>query len=126
MSESLSTRGVRQQSELWKRQEALKTAKTHHTEGLEQLQWFELSCQERDRVEAKLHNLELEKLPELRRQRQRLLQLQEALQKLKPLTLQQQQLEKACASLRKLLAESTACEHNLARWERELKEFETT
>ncbi len=126
VSESLSTRGVRQQSELWKRQEALKTAKAHHTESLEQLQGFELSCEELDRVEAKLHNLELEKLPELRRQRQRLLQLQEALQKLKPLTLQQQQLEKSCATLRKLLADSTACEHNLARLERELKEFETT
>ena len=55
-----------------------------------------------------------------------MLQLQEALQKLKPLTLQQQQLEKNCASLRKLLADSTACEHNLAGLERELKEFETT
>lgn len=126
VSESLSTRGVRQQSELWKRQEALKAAKEHHTASLEQLKAFELSCEELDRVEAKLNNLELERLPEQRRQRQRLLQQQEALQQLKPLTLQQQQFEKSCAALRKLLADSRACAGNLASLERELKDFETT
>lgn len=126
VSESLSSRGVRQQSELWKRQEALKAAKEHHASSLEQLQGFELSCEELDRVETKLRALEREQLPELRRQRQRLLQLQEALQQLKPLTLQQQQLEKSCASLRQLAADSTACERSLASLERELKDLETT
>ena len=126
VAESLSTRGVRQQSELWKRQEALKSAREHHTQSVAQLQAFELSCEELDRIEAKLSNLKLERLPELRRQRQRLLQLQEALQQLKPLTLQQQQFEKSCATLRKLLSDSTACAHQLASLERELKEFETT
>ena len=126
VSESLSSRGVRQQSELWKRQEALQAAKERHTEKLEQLQDFELSCEELDRVEDKLRNLELERLPELRQQRQRLLQLQEAFQQLKPLTLQQQQLERNCATLRKLSADSTACRHNLAGLERELQTLETT
>ena len=126
VSESLSSRGVRQQSELWKRQEALQAAKERHTEKLEQLQDFELSCEELDRVEDKLRNLELERLPELRQQRQRLLQLQEAFQQLKPLTLQQQQLERNCATLRKLSADSTACQHNLAGLERELQTLETT
>ena len=126
VSESLSSRGVRQQSELWKRQEALQAAKERHTEKLEQLQDFELSCEELDRVEDKLRNLELERLPELRQQRQRLLQLQEAFQQLKPLTLQQQQLERNCATLRKLSADSTACRHNLAGLERELQALETT
>ena len=126
VTESFSTRGVRQQSELWKRQEALKAAKEHHTASLEQLKAFELSCEELDRVEAKLSNLELERLPEQRRQRQRLLQQQEALQKLKPLTLQQQQFEKSSAALRKLLDDSTACAGNLASLERELKDFERT
>ena len=126
VSESLSSRGVRQQSELWKRQEALQAAKERHTEKLEQLQDFELSCEELDRVEDKLRNLELERLPELRQQRQRLLQLQEAFQQLKPLTLQQQQLERNCATLRKLSADNTACQHNLAGLERELQALETT
>ena len=126
VSESLSSRGVRQQSELWKRQEALKTAKERHAESLEQLQGFEQSCEELARVDEKLHNLELEQLPELRRQRQRLLQLQEALQQLKPITLQQQHLDRQCATLRKLSADSTACELNLSSLERELKELKTT
>ena len=126
VSESLSSRGVRHQSELWKRQEALQAAKERHTESLEQLQDFELSCEELDRVEDKLRNLELEQLPELRRQRQRLLQLQEALQQLKPLTLQQQQLERSCTTLRKLSADSTACQLNLANLGRELQALETT
>ena len=126
VSESLSSRGVRQQSELWKRQEALQAAKERHAKSLEQLQDFELSCEELDRIEDKLRNLELEQLPELRRKRQRLLQLQEALQQLKPLTLQQQQLERSCATLRKLAADSTACHHNLASLKRELQALETS
>ncbi len=126
VSESLSSRGVRQQSELWKRQEALQAAKERHAGSVEQLQDFELSCEELDRVEDKLRHLELERLPELRRQRQRLLQLQEALQQLKPLSLQLQQLERNYATLRKLSADSTATQHNLASLEHELQALETT
>ena len=126
VSESLSSRGVRQHSELGKRQEALQAAKERHAQSLEQLQDFELSCEELDRVEAKLRHLELERLPVLRSQRQRLLQLLEALQQLKPLTLQQQQLERNCTTLRKLSADSAACQHNLASLARELQALETT
>ena len=124
VSESLSTRGVRHQSELWKRQETLRAAKEHHAKSLEQLESFELSCEELDQVEAKLQHIERERLPELRQQRQGLLQLQEALQQLKPLILQEQQIERSSVTLRKLLAESTTCENNLARLEHESKALE--
>ena len=124
VSESLSTRGVRQQSLLWKRQEALKVAKRHHLETLQQLQVFEVSCEELDHIEQQLQILEQELLPELRQQRQILSELQEALRQLKPLRQQNQQLERSLASRLKLCTDSTVCEKKLIILEQELKDLD--
>ncbi len=124
VSESLSTRGVRQQSVLWKRQEALKAAKQQHFEALEQLHGFEASCQELDSIEQELKDLEQERLPEIRRQRKDLSQLQEALQRLRPLTLQYQHLERSFKSLRHIAADCTTYEKKLNLLEQELKDRE--
>ena len=115
---------MRQQSLLWKRQEALKVAKRHHLETLQQLQVFEVSCEELDHIEQQLQILELELLPELRQQRQILSELQEALRQLKPLRFQNQQLERSLASRLKLCTDSTACEKKLIILEQELKDLD--
>lgn len=87
---SLTSRGVKQNSELWKRRQELKQATEQRNEAQERLTAYERACRDLDGNEQALDDLERQ-VPELQRLRDQHTALKDLQQRLAPLRLQQQQ-----------------------------------
>ncbi len=111
VASSFTSRGVKQQSELWKRRQELQQAEQRHQDACQQLEIYESACEELDRNEQALRDLETGAVPELRQQRSRLTTLLDLQRSLAPLIQEEQQLKQQLKSLKSLDAEteSTSC-----------------
>ena len=87
---SLTSRGVKQNSDLWKRRQELKQAIEARNEAQERLTAYEHACRDLDGNEQALSDLERQ-APELQRLRDQHTALKDLQQRLAPLRLQQQQ-----------------------------------
>ena len=87
---SLTSRGVKQNSDLWKRRQELKQAIEARNEAQERLSAYEHACRDLDGNEQALSDLERQ-APELQRLRDQHSALKDLQQRLAPLRLQQQQ-----------------------------------
>ena len=87
---SLTSRGVKQNSDLWKRRQELKQAIEARNEAQERLTAYEHACRDLDGNEQALSDLERQ-APELQRLRDQHSALKDLQQRLAPLRLQQQQ-----------------------------------
>ncbi len=98
---SLTSRGVKQNSELWKRRQELQQAIEQRNEAEERLATYERACRDLDDNEQALADLERQ-APELQRLRQQHTDLKDLQQRLAPLRLQQQQWQQELNGLRHL------------------------
>ncbi|QNI85399.1 AAA domain protein [Synechococcus sp. PROS-7-1] len=106
VSSSFTSRGVKQQSELWKRRQELQQAEQRHQDACQQLEIYESACEELDRNEQALRDLESGTVPELRQQRRRLTSLVDLQRSLVPLIQEEQQLKQQLNNLKTLDAET--------------------
>ena len=105
---SFTSRGVKQQSELWKRRQELQQAEQQHQDALQQLELYESACEQLDRNEQALRGLETGAQPELQQQRRRLTALLDLQRSLAPLIQEEQRLQQQLKSLVTLDAETEA------------------
>jgi len=103
---SFTSRGVKQQSELWKRRQELQLAERGYEEARQQLEIYETACEELDRNEQALRDLETGVVPELQQQRRRLTALLDLQRLLAPLIQEEQQFKQQLKNLIALDAET--------------------
>lgn len=113
VASSFTSRGVKQQSELWKRRQELQQAEQRHQDACQQLEIYESACEELDRNEQALRDLETGAVPELRQQRSRLTSLVDLQRSLAPLIQQEQQLKQQLKSLKTLDAETESTSRSI-------------
>jgi len=118
---SFTSRGVKQQSELWKRRQELQLAERGYEEACQQLEIYETACEELDRNEQALRDLETGAVPELQQQRRRLTALLELQRLLAPLTHEEQQLRQQLKNLIALDAETESTARLLQDHRRDLE-----
>ena len=110
---SFTSRGVKQQSELWKRRQELQQAEQRHQDACQQLEIYESACEELDRNEKALRDLETGAVPELRQQRSRLTALLDLQRLLAPLIQEEQQLKQQLNSLKTLDSETESTDRSI-------------
>ncbi len=116
---SLTSRGVKQNSDLWKRRQELKQAIDLRQEAEERLTAFESACHDLDGNEQALADLERQ-LPELQKVRDQHLALKDLQQRLAPLRLQQQQWQQELNGLTGLNKDIQTSETAMLKSRREL------
>lgn len=120
VASSLTSRGVKQNSELWKRRQELQNAKDLESESRERLLSFETACIELDENEQMLDALD-RRAPEVKQLRLQLLSLKDLQQQLTPLRLQQTQWQQQISALSRLSKEVKEAETAIAVQRRELR-----
>ncbi|WP_186582706.1 ABC transporter [Synechococcus sp. MEDNS5] len=118
---SFTSRGVKQQSELWKRRQELQQAEQRHQDACQQLEIYESACEELDRNEKALRDLETGAVPELRQQRSRLTALLDLQRLLAPLIQEEQQLKQQLNSLKTLDSETESTDRSIQAHRRDLE-----
>ena len=120
VASSLTSRGVKQNSELWKRRRDVQQASEQHAEAKERLLSYEAACIELDANEQALDQLEC-RAPEVQRRRRQLLALKDLQQRLAPLRLQQTQWQQQLSALTRLIKEMQAAETAMRELRQELR-----
>ena len=98
VASSLTSRGVKQNSELWKRRQHVQQASEQQSEAQDRLHSYETACMELDANEQALDRLE-GRAPEVKKRRRQLLALKDLQQQLAPLRLQQTQWQQQLKAL---------------------------
>ena len=117
---SLTSRGVKQNSDLWKRRQELKQAIEARNEAQERLTAYEHACRDLDGNEQALSDLERQ-APELQRLRDQHTALKDLQQRLAPLRLQQQQWAQELSGLTGLTKAIKTAEIAMVEARRELE-----
>ncbi|QNI73385.1 AAA family ATPase [Synechococcus sp. NOUM97013] len=117
---SLTSRGVKQNSDLWKRRQELKQAIEARNEAQERLTAYEHACRDLDGNEQALSDLE-HQAPELQRLRDQHTALKDLQQRLAPLRLQQQQWAQELSGLTGLTKAIKTAEIAMVEARRELE-----
>ena len=120
VASSLTSRGVKQNSELWKRRRDVQQASEQQAEAQERLLSYEAACIELDANEQALDQLE-RRVPELQKRRRQLLALKDLIQRLAPLRLQQIQYQQQLSALSRLIKEIQAAETAMKLLRQELR-----
>ena len=120
VASSLTSRGVKQNSELWKRRRDVQQASEQQAEAQEQLLSYEAACIELDANEQALDQLECH-APEVQKRRRQLLALKDLQQRLAPLRLQQSQWQQQLSALSRLIKEMQAAETAMKAMRKELR-----
>ncbi|KZR88348.1 AAA family ATPase [Synechococcus sp. MIT S9508] len=120
VASSLTSRGVKQNSELWKRRRDVQQASEQQSEAQERLLSYEAACIELDANEQALDQLEC-RAPEVQKRRRQLLALKDLQQQLAPLRLQQSQWQQQLSALSRLIKEMQAAETAMKVLRQELK-----
>ncbi|QNI54583.1 AAA domain protein [Synechococcus sp. BIOS-E4-1] len=107
VASSFTSRGVKQNSELWKRRQELQQASERKAEAQDRLLSYETACIELDANEQALDQLECD-APEVQTLRRKLLSLKDLQQQLAPLRLQQTQWQQQFSVLNRLAQEMQA------------------
>ena len=119
VASSLTSRGVKQNSELWKRRQELQRATDRESDAREQLLSYETACSELDENEQSLDALD-RLAPEVQSLRRKLLSLKDLQQQLAPLRLQQNQRQQQLITLKRLHKEIQESETAMTAQRREL------
>ena len=109
VASSLTSRGVKQNSELWKRRRDVQQASEQQAGAQERLLSYEAACIELDANEQALDQLEC-LVPQVQRQRRQLLALKDLQQRLAPLRLQQTQWQQQLSAHSHLIKEMQVAE----------------
>ena len=120
VASSLTSRGVKQNSELWKRRQEVQLASDRQSEAQERLLSYETACSELDANEQALDQLDSQ-APNLQRKRRQLLALKDLQQQLAPLSLQRTQWQQQFSALSRLVQEMTAAETAMKSLRQQLK-----
>ena len=113
VASSFTSRGVKQQSELWKRRQELQQAEQRHRDACQQLEMYEAACQELDRNEQALRDLETVQAPALQQQRRRFTTLRDLQRSLAPLIQEEQQRKQQLKTLMSLDAETESTDRSI-------------
>ena len=119
VASSFTSRGVKQNSELWKRRRELQQASERKAEAQDRLLSYETACIELDANEQALDQLECA-APEVQTLRRKLLSLKDLQQQLAPLRLQQTQWQQQLSVLSRLHQEIQAAETAMKALRQEL------
>ena len=120
VASSLTSRGVKQNSELWKRRRDVQQASEQQAESQERLLSYEAACIELDANELALDQLEC-RAPEVQKRRRQLLALKDLQQRLAPLRLQQTQWQQQLSALSRLIKEMQAADTAMKVLRQELR-----
>lgn len=120
VASSLTSRGVKQNSELWKRRQDVQQASEQQAEAQERLLSYEAACIELDANEQALDQLEC-RAPEVQKRRRQLLALKDLQQRLAPLRLQQTQWQQQLSAFSRLIKEMQAAETAMKVLRQELR-----
>ena len=120
VASSLTSRGVKQNSELFKRRQEVQLALDQLSEARERLLSFDTACIDLDANEQSLDQLE-RRAPELQQTRRQLLALRDLQQRLKPLRLQQLQWQQQLTAMTRLSKEMQSAETAMTAQRRELR-----
>lgn len=113
VSASMTSRGVKQNSDLWRRRQELQQASQRHVDAQQQLSSYESACFELEANERALDELH-GSAPELQRLRKQYLALKDLQQRLAPLRLQQKQWQQELDGLHRLRKEIHFCDKRIA------------
>ena len=119
VASSLTSRGVKQNSELWKRRQELQQATDRESDAREQLFSYETACSELDENEQSLDALDRQ-APDVQRMRRKLLTLKDLQQQVAPLRLQRNQRQQQLGTLTRLDKEVQESEAAMTALRREL------
>ena len=119
VASSLTSRGVKQNSELWKRRQDLQQASEQQAEAQERLLSYEAACIDLDANEQALDQLE-SIAPQVQKRRRQLLALKDLQQRLAPLRLQQTQWQQQLGVLSRLTQEIQSVETAMKAHRQEL------
>ena len=119
VASSLTSRGVKQNSELWKRRQELQQATDRESDAREQLFSYETACSELDENEQSLDALDRQ-APDVQRMRRKLLTLKDLQQQVAPLRLQRNQRQQQLGTLTRLGKEVQESEAAMTALRREL------
>ena len=120
VASSLTSRGVKQNSELWKRRHQVQQASEQQTEAQDRLLSYETACIELDANEQALDQLEC-RAPEVQKRRRQLLALKDLQQQLAPLRLQQSQWQQQLKALSRLCQDIQTAEKAMKTYRQELR-----
>ena len=119
VASSLTSRGVKQNSELWKRRQEVQLASEQVSEARERLLSYETACIDLEANEQSLDQLD-RRAPELQQKRRQLLALRDLQQRLAPIRLQQHQCQQQLSALTRLSKEMQAAEATMTAQRHEL------
>ena len=119
VASSLTSRGVKQNSELWKRRQELQQATDRESNAREQLFSYETACSELDENEQSLDALDRQ-APDVQQMRRKLLTLKDLQQQVAPLRLQRNQRQQQLGTLTRLDKEVQESEAAMTALRREL------